>query len=491
MSDGQFDINNANEYVERCRENFVMVEFSERKNLIRKQISDLASYESAHLEIDESLLDEVTSLVEWPRALAGGFDGSFLKIPPEVLISAMKKHQRYFHLVDSGGSLVPRFITIANIESRNSSQVISGNERVIRPRLADAAFFFERDTQTSMEKKVARLESLVFQANLGTYAEKSHRISKLSSYIAQKLGLNPGASIRAGRLCKADLVSDMVGEFPELQGTMGSYYARHDGEEDEVCVAIAEHYKPAHSGGDLPTSRVASCVALADKIDSLVGIFGIKEPPTGSRDPFALRRQALGVVRICIENRVDLCLDDCLTEAASLYAKNFDPVSVSSYIVERLTNYYQDQSIPGDVVEAAKNSASRTINLLEIDDVIRTLQSFRDGPTADRIIAANKRVANFLKKVSEKESTGSFDFSIASEESEIRLGKVLAELDLSTSINSGEKLEKLAVLQGPVDRFFDEVTVMAEDEKIRKNRLVLLGELRRQFLKVADFSLLQ
>ena len=491
MSDGQFVVHTANDYIELCRENFVMVDFAERKNLIREQVVELAFKENANLEIDEALLDEVTSLVEWPKSLAGGFESSFLKVPPEVLISAMKEHQRYFHLVDSGGSLLPRFITVSNIESLDSSQVIAGNERVIKPRLADAAFFFGQDTRTSMERKLTRLESVVFQADLGTYAEKCHRISKLSSFIAKELGLNPTTTIRAGMLCKVDLVSDMVGEFPDLQGTMGSYYARHDGETEEVCIAIAEHYRPTQSGGVLPSTEDASCVALADKIDSLVGIFGIKQAPTGSRDPFALRRQALGVVRICIENKLNLCLDDCLSEAARLYGKGFNPASVSDYIVERLTSYYQGHNIPADVVEAATNSGSTVINLLEIDDVVRTLQSFRDGPTAGSIIAANKRVANFLKKAGPTEVTSAFDSTLATEEAEIGLGNALSGLDLSKSKGADEKLERLAVLQAPIDYFFDKVIVLAEDENVRKNRLGLLRELREQFLKVADFSLLQ
>ena len=491
MSKGQFEIQKANDYVELCRENFVMVDFTERKALIRRQVVSLASQEKANLEIDEALLNEVTSLVEWPKALAGGFDSSFLKVPPEVLISAMKGHQRYFHLVDNTGSLLPRFITISNIESLDSSQVIAGNERVIRPRLADAAFFFEQDTRISMEEKLPRLESVVFQAELGTYAEKCQRISKLSSFIAKKLGLSLATTTRAGMLCKVDLVSDMVGEFPDLQGTMGSYYARHDGEAEEVCNAIAEHYRPTQSGGVLPSADVASCLALADKIDSLVGIFGIKQPPTGSRDPFALRRQALGVVRICIENKLDLCLDDCLSEAASLYDKDFDPIDVGDYIAERLTSYYEEHGIPRDVVAAATNRTSENTNLLEIADVVRTLQSFRDRPTAVSIIAANKRVANFLKKADPNELTSTFDANLATEEAEVRLGNALIGLDLRKSKGAGEKLAKLAVLQSPVDDFFDEVMVMAEDEKVRKNRLGLLQELRREFLQVADFSLLQ
>jgi len=491
MSDGQFEITRANDYIEACRKHYVLADFTERKNLIRKQIVELASLENAHLEVDDDLLDEVTSLVEWPKALAGGFDSSFLKVPPEVLISAMKEHQRYFHLADNKGKLIPRFITISNIDSLDSSQVVAGNERVIRPRLADAAFFFEQDTRTSLEKKAERLKNVVFQADLGTYAEKCHRISGLAAYIAQQLGLDTKTAARAGKLCKADLVSDMVGEFPDLQGTMGSYYASHDSEADDVCIAIAQHYRPTQSGGILPTSDLASCVALADKIDSLVGIFGINQPPTGSRDPFALRRQSLGVIRICVENQLSFSLEDCLAEASRLYGKGFDTANVSSYIVERLTSYYQEQGLPGDVVEAATNRASTAVNLLEIDDVVRTLQSFRNGPAAGSIVAANKRVANLLKKAGPDNLTGTFDSSLATDEAEIVLGRVLSELDLSKSKGAGAKLEKLAILQEPVDNFFDEVMVMADDEKVRKNRLGLLKALRHQFLEVADFSLLQ
>ena len=491
MSGGEFKIAKANDYLELCRKNFVLPHFDERKSVIREQVMDLAAQEEAQLELDEDLLDEVTSLVEWPRALAGGFDRTFLEVPPEVLISAMKEHQRYFHLVDKSGRLVPRFITISNIESLDSSQVVAGNERVIRPRLADAAFFFERDTRTSLAEKFGRLENVVFQADLGTYAEKCRRISELAGYIAQQLDLDKDAATRAGLLCKADLVSDMVSEFPDLQGTMGSYYARHHNEADEVCTAIGEHYRPTQSGGILPTSEMASCVALADKIDSLVGIFGINQPPTGSRDPFALRRQSLGVIRICVENQLNIPLDGCLAESSRLYGRSFGTTSVLNYIVERLTGYYQEQGITGDVVEAATNSASTSVNLLQIDDVVRTLQSFKNGPAAVSIVSANKRVANFLKKAGPKDQVGDFDPALATDKAEVMLGRALAALDLTDSKGAGAKLERLASLQEPVDQFFDEVMVMAEDEKVRKNRLSLLSELRHQFLEVADFSLLQ
>ena len=491
MSNGEFEIPKANDYVELCRKNFVLANFKERKNLIREQVVELAAQENAHLEIDEALLNEVTALVEWPRGLAGGFDSSFLTVPREVLISAMKEHQRYFHLVDNNGNLVPRFITIANIESLDNSQVVAGNERVIKPRLADAAFFYGQDTRSSRDKKFGRLSNVVFQNDLGTYAEKSQRISELAGYMAGLLGLSKDAARRAGILCKADLVSDMVGEFPDLQGTMGSYYARHDDEAEDVCIAIAQHYRPSHSGGSLPTAEVASCVALADKFDSLIGIFGINQAPTGSKDPFALRRQALGVVRICIENQLNLDLGDCLTEAVRLYGKDFDAAIVSNYIIERLSSYYQEKGIPRDVVEAATNRSSISVNLLEVDDVVRTLQFFRDSPTAEKIIAANKRVANFLKKAAPGDLTSDFDPNLCTDQAEITLGRALIELGLSESKGASEKLEKLAVLQEPVDKFFDEVMVMAKEGKVRKNRLGLLRELRCQFLEVADFSLLQ
>lgn len=491
MSGGEFVIGKANDYVELCRKNFVLPQFEERKRLIREQVMELAAREEAQLELDEDLLNEVTSLVEWPSALAGGFDKTFLEVPPEVLISAMKEHQRYFHLIDKNGKLVPRFITISNIESLDSSQVVAGNERVIRPRLADAAFFFDRDTQTSLTQKAGRLENVVFQADLGTYAEKCHRISALAGYIAEQLKLDRDAAARAGLLCKADLVSDMVSEFPDLQGTMGSYYARYHNEAEEVCTAIGEHYRPTQSGGILPTTDLASCVALADKIDSLVGIFGINQPPTGSRDPFALRRQALGVLRICVENQLNISLDGALNESSRLYGRHFDTTDVSNYIVERLTGYYQEQGITGDVVEAATSSNSTSVNLQEIDDVVRTLQSFRNAPAAVSIIAANKRVANLLKKAGPKDRMIAFDPGLATDKAEVVLSQALAGLDLNQRKGAGAKLERLASLQEPVDQFFDEVMVMAEDETIRKNRLGLLNELRHQFLEVADFSLLQ
>lgn len=491
MSEGDFEISDADAYVDECRAQHVLVDYDGRRELIRSQLFELAASEGANLELDENLLDEVTALVEWPVALAGGFEESYLEVPPEVLISAMKEHQRYFHLVDGNGKLLPKFITIANLETPDPQVVISGNERVIRPRLSDAAFFYQQDTRTSLDEKCTRLGNVVFQTDLGTYLEKAKRISTLAGFIADNLGESKSDAERAGLLCKADLVSDMVGEFPDLQGIMGGYYARHENESDDVVKGIEQHYRPTQSGGLLPDNGIASCVSLADKIDSLVGLFGINQPPTGSRDPFALRRQSLGVIRICVENHLDLSLTECLEQSAGLFSDTYDIGEVSQYIIERLTSYYGEQGISADVVDAATAGLSKGINLMMIDDVVKTLQAFRNGPTAESIVAANKRVANLLKKADLASLPDQFDPSLATDEAEKALATAVYAIDLSNAKGAGARLEKLAVLHAPVDRFFDEVLVMADDEQLRSNRLALLRDLRQLFLEVADFSLLQ
>lgn len=491
MSDGSFEIGDADEYVKVCREHKLIVSFDDRKDTIRQQIISLAAEIGNQLEIDEDLLDEVTALVEWPKALAGRFDERFLKVPREVLISAMKEHQRYFHLVTKSGQLAPRFITIANIESEDEDVVISGNERVIRPRLSDAVFFFDQDTKSPLSSKVERLGQVVFQTDLGSYLDKSNRITELSAYLAEQLGARTDAAKRAGELCKADLVTDMVGEFPDLQGIMGGHYARHDGEDPEVAAAIEQHYRPTQSGGLLPEGDIACCVSLADKLDTLVGLFGINQPPSGSKDPFALRRQAVGIIRICIENQLDISLFDALSETARVHNQDFDIEPVCRYVIERLRHYYHEQGIAGDVVDAAMNGQSQALNLFRSDDVVKTLQSFKDRPVAASIVAANKRVANILKKSDATTQSSDCNEALLSDEAERALFELLSQVDVTTDISAAEKLERLSVLQEPVDRFFDEVLVMADDESVRNNRLVLLGNLREKFLQVADFSLLQ
>ncbi len=491
MGQQAFVISDAESYERLCLDEFVVVDYDQRRETIRQQITTMASELNASLALDESLLDEVTALVEWPVALSGSFDAAFLSVPPEVLISAMKEHQRYFHLLDANGNLLPRFITVANLKPSDPAVVVAGNERVIRPRLSDAAFFFEQDTKTSLAAKSTQLANVVFQSELGSYLDKSNRIAKLASHIAESLGLDAANAARAGLLCKADLVSDMVGEFPDLQGIMGGYYASHDHEHDEVVEAIKQHYRPTQSGSLLPASGLASCVALADKVDSLVGIFGINQQPTGSRDPFALRRQSLGVIRIIVENHLDLSLGDMLKQAAANYSRDFSTTEVASYIVERLNHYYSEQGISGDVVEAATAHLSENFTLMAVDDVVKTLQTFKRSASAEGIVAANKRVANLLRKVDLDSLPAQTDVTLCSEPAEQALVDIIKTIDLIDAKSAGARLERLAILQAPIDRFFDEVLVMADDAAVKTNRLALLRDLRNLYLQVADFSLLQ
>jgi len=493
MSDGEYKIADADEYLTTLVNASVIADFHLRREKISEQLQQQAKGLKGNLELDESLLDEVTALVEWPCALAGSFDESFLEVPEEALISAMKEHQRYFHLTNDKGKLLPYFITVSNIESKKPEIVIAGNERVIRARLSDASFFFKKDASTTMDEKLARLANVVFQSELGTFLEKAERISKLAGFIGNHTGADKSDCERAGLLCKADLVSDMVGEFPDLQGIMGGYYAISDGESDDVSLAIREHYLPSQSGGMLPSNIVGSCVALADKIDTLVGLFSIGQPPTGSRDPFALRRQALGVIRICIENKVSINLQDCLDTGAFSLNAEYSPVEVQAYILDRLGNWYNESGIDSDVFNAVRHSKAGITNLLEADHRIRSMQQFRGHEQAANLIAANKRVANILKKA-DVDAEVLPDPDLFQEESEINLAenvKSVQQAFSSGSLGYEDKFLKLAQLQPHVDQYFDDVLVMATDETLKNNRLAALAELRGIFLEVADFSLIQ
>lgn len=506
MSRGAFTIAHANDYVKACQDNHVIADFDERRSKISEQVQATANEVGGKAVIDEALLDEVTALVEWPVALAGKFDKTFLEVPREALVSAMKEHQRYFHLDDTSGELTNRFITIANIESKDPAVVVRGNERVIRPRLADAAFFYERDSQVPLEEWVERLDQVVFQSELGTYGDKTKRIVELADHIVialQTTALQVDQALvrRAATLCKADLVTDMVGEFPSLQGIMGGYYARRSGEPGEVSTAISEHYRPVQGGGKLPDTPVGSCVALADKIDTLVGLFGIGQPPSGSSDPFALRRQSLGVIRICIEGGLDLDLGGCLEKAAELHGFKGDTIpriveETHDYICERLSNWCVEQGIGGDIVSAVRAGERGASRLASAHQVVATLHLFRKQPVAERIISANKRVANILRKAANenvKGMAGDIDKKLLGEPAEKALGSAVASTrkELQQLDGAEAQLEALAALQPAVDQFFDDVLVMAEDPAVRTNRLRLLSSLRRLFLEVADFSLMQ
>ncbi|XOV86215.1 MAG: glycine--tRNA ligase subunit beta [Pseudomonadota bacterium] len=492
MAPHKIELRTANDYVEALRENRVIVDFAERRSNIEDQLLELGKSLGGRVVIDPALLDEVTSLVEWPVALCGRFDERFLSVPEEALISAMKSHQRYFHLLDQAGRLMPLFITISNINSKDPDIVIAGNERVITPRLTDALFFYEQDSKTSLAEKTERLRDIVFQSSLGTYYEKVERIATLAGKIARQLSLDPAGCERAGFLAKADLVSSMVGEFPELQGLMGSYYARNDGESEEIAVAIGEHYQPTQSGGAIPGSPIGQVVAMADKLDTLAGIFGIGQPPTGSRDPFALRRQALGVLRICIEGGLDVDLAQMVQDAAAGHNKGFATAALLDYLLERLAGYYQERGIPADTFNAARYARRSEWRLPAFDRQIQAINAFRQNPKSGSLIAANKRVANLLKPV-DLASLPDIDptlFALPTEEA-LHTAILAYTAQRTESDTLEERLLALAELQEPIDGYFDDVLVMDKDETVRQNRLATLAILRGLFLAVADVSMLQ
>lgn len=490
MSEGPIEIASASDYETRLEQGFVMASFEKRRARIASQLEAAGKSAGATVVVDPELLDEVTALVEWPVALAGEFDTAFLEVPEEALISAMKSHQRYFHLVDEAGRLQPRFITVANIESPSPEKVVAGNQRVIVPRLTDARFFFEQDRKTSLETKLERLHHVVFQSKLGTYGDKAARIEHVAGAIAERMG-EGGEAARAARLCKADLVTDMVIEFPELQGIMGGYYARHDGEPDAVCDAIAEHYRPTQSGGELPGTTAGQIVAIADKLDTLTGIFGIGQPPTGSRDPFALRRASLGVLRILIEKEIELDLFELIDLASAAHGQTFETSPLKTYMLERLGSFYGERGIKGDTFEAARGADLPDMSLPSFDRRVQAIQAFRTRPEAESLAAANKRVANLLKQAEgDLPAVDADQFTDPAEGALFdAVSSKWAEVDGLSGYS--ERLTAMAELQPVVDRYFDDVLVMADDDAVRRNRLATLASMRKLFLTVADVSTLQ
>ena len=498
LAAGDLTLSSANEYLELLENHYVIADSEKRKNSIRDQVLELSKELAATAVIDPALLDEVTALVEWPVALAGDFDKEFLAVPQEALILSMATNQKYFHLQDDQQQLLPKFITIANILSYNPEAVISGNEKVIRPRLADAKFFYDLDCKHSLSSKAKKLGEVVFQHQLGSLLDKTLRIKSLASSIANLLAINTANVERAALICKSDLLTEMVGEFPSLQGVMGRYYAINDGENDEVAAAMDEIYMPRFAGDQLPSTDTGICLALADRLDTLTGIFAIGQTPTGNKDPFALRRATLGVLRILIEKQLPLDLDELINLAAS----NFTAVTVDEkcksligdFFAARLKAMYIDQGISNTVIQAVQ---VLPISIpLNISARIKAVQTFNQLDQAESLAASNKRVANILSKNAASYNLNNIDPQLLKEPAEINLSQQINSISAAVTQyceqqNYSAAFSLLTELKPVIDGFFDSVMVMDEDEKLRQNRLALLNQLRNLFLSIADISYLQ
>ena len=490
FQDSILKFTHANEYENLMSQKAqILVDFNKRKELIRDQILSVAKTNNAEVVIDESLLDEVCALVEYPRAFSGSFDKKFLDIPQEAIISAMKSHQKYFHLVDSKEKLLPLFISVANIESSNIQAIIDGNERVIHPRLADSEFFWNQDKAIKLEERLAGLDSVMFMKSLGSMGQKAKRIEKLSSNISDLAGFDKEIAQRAGLLSKTDLLSEMVGEFADLQGIMGGYYALNDGESKEVSVAIREHYQPRFAGDSLPSTDAGIAVSLADKMDTLTGIYGIGQGPTGSKDPYALRRTALGMLRILLEAKIELNLKSLIDFSLSLHLKEVDRKcagDIYNFMMDRLKAYYRDANIDTNIYEAVL--AVSPDSPLDFHHRIDALNEFTQSADSKSLIEANKRIANILKDSDEK--LEELNSNMLLEDSEKILYKATESLtkELSGSKNYKEIMKSLLNLKDSIDSFFDNVMVNAEDDKVRSSRLALIRRVRHLFLSVADIS---
>ncbi|HJY42029.1 MAG TPA: glycine--tRNA ligase subunit beta, partial [Steroidobacteraceae bacterium] len=474
-----------------------VADVAERRERIRSGAAALAQASGGHAVIEQSLLDEVTALVEWPVPLVGRFDERYLELPQEVPIATLQDHQRYFPVRDAQGKLRNEFIAVANIESRAPEKVRDGNERVVRPRLADAAFFWDTDRRQRLEGRRALLKNVTFQAKLGSLHDKSERVGRLAVRIAEAIGADPSPAARAAELSKCDLLTLMVGEFPELQGLMGKYYAQHDGEPPDVCAALEEQYWPRFAGDRVAETRTGIALALADKLDTLAGIFAIGQKPTGTRDPFGLRRAALGVLRTILERQLDLDLRQLIETAVAAQPVEKAPATaeeVWTYVVERLRASYLEgdtgRTVTTEMFDAVL--ASRTQSVLDIDVRLHALERFLTMSEAESLAAANKRIANILRKAP-SDVTGAVDTSRLQEDAERQLFEHVLSMEravnpLFARRDYAQALTQLATLRDDVDRFFDKVMVMVEDADVRANRLGLLLRLRGLFLQFADLS---
>ena len=498
MGEAEFEIEHADQYPGLLEtRGKVIADFARRKALIKAGAEQAAASLGGVADLEESLLEEVTSLVEWPVVLTAAFEEKFLEVPAEALVYTMKGDQKYFPVYDAAGKLMPNFIFVTNIESKDPSQIIGGNERVVRPRLSDAEFFFKTDKKQPLAARLESLATVLFQQQLGTLKDKSVRIAELAAFIAPRIGADVEHATRAGLLSKCDLMTNMVMEFTDTQGVMGMHYARHDGEAEDVAVALNEQYMPRFAGDALPGGLVACAVAIADKLDSLVGIFGIGQAPKGDKDPFALRRAAIGTLRIAVEKQLDLDLADLVAKAAALYGDKLSNAKVTDEVIDfmlaRFRAAYQEEGIDVDVVQAVL--ARRPTRPADFDQRVKAVSHFRTLDAADALAAANKRVSNILAKF-DGTLNPAVNEALLQDAAEQALARQVAELEqqLAPVFAAGDyqqALTRLASLREVVDTFFNDVMVMADDEALKLNRLTLLSRLRNLFLEVADISVLQ
>lgn len=497
MGEAEFTIESAEQYPAILEERGkVIADYATRKAMIIEGSQQAAQQLGGIADLEDALVEEVTSLVEWPVVMTAKFEEKFLKVPAEALVYTMKGDQKYFPVYDASKKLLPNFIFVSNIESKEPRHIVEGNEKVVRPRLADAEFFFNTDRKRPLVDRLPLLENAIFQQQLGTIKDKTDRITELAGYIAEQIGADVEKSKRAGLLAKCDLMTSMVFEFTDTQGVMGMHYARHDGEAEEVAVALNEQYMPRFSGDELPSRGVSAAVAMADKLDTIVGIFGIGQAPKGS-DPFALRRASLGVLRILVEYGYPLDLVDLIAKAKSLFGNRLTNANVEQEVIEfmlgRFPTWYQDAGFSIDIIQAVL--ARNPTKPADFDQRVKAVSHFRALEEAEALAAANKRVGNILAKY-DGELGEEIDLALLQEDAEKALAEaveIMAEA-LEPAFATGnyqEALSKLAGLRAPVDAFFDNVMVMADDEALKKNRLTLLNKLRNLFLQIADISLLQ
>lgn len=497
MGEAEFTIESAEQYPAILEERGkVIADYATRKAMIIEGSQQAAQQLGGIADLEDALVEEVTSLVEWPVVMTAKFEEKFLKVPAEALVYTMKGDQKYFPVYDASKKLLPNFIFVSNIESKEPRHIVEGNEKVVRPRLADAEFFFNTDRKRPLVDRLPLLENAIFQQQLGTIKDKTDRITELAGYIAEQIGADVEKSKRAGLLAKCDLMTSMVFEFTDTQGVMGMHYARHDGETEEVAVALNEQYMPRFSGDELPSRGVSAAVAMADKLDTIVGIFGIGQAPKGS-DPFALRRASLGVLRILVEYGYQLDLVDLIAKAKSLFGNRLTNANVEQEVIEfmlgRFPTWYQDAGFSIDIIQAVL--ARNPTKPADFDQRVKAVSHFRALEEAEALAAANKRVGNILAKY-DGELGEEIDLALLQEDAEKALAEaveIMAEA-LEPAFATGnyqEALSKLAGLRAPVDAFFDNVMVMADDEALKKNRLTLLNKLRNLFLQIADISLLQ